>query len=336
MTEKERLKKLVKGKNTSQKIVRRALIILKYKEGKNKATIAKELSTRRPTVDLWIKRYNEEGITGLLKDASRTGRKPKIDQEIENKIVEATLYTKPRAATHWSTRTLAAEYGVSKMTIQRLWKKYNLRPHLINKFMLNNDHKFMEKVEDVVGLYINPPDKTLVFCVDEKSQTRALDRTRPSLPMKNGKAGTMTHDYKKHGTTSLFAALNTLEAKVIGKCFSKHTHKEFLSFLNLIDKQTPKDKDLHLILDNSETHKTESVKRWLKKNQRFNFHFIPASSSLLNMVERFFGVITDKRIRRGVFSSVKELEKAVRDFLQTHNEKSKIFKWTKDDGTIML
>ena len=335
MTEIEQLKKLVKGKNTAQKVVLRASIILRYKEGKNKVTIAKEVSTSRPTVDLWIKRYKEEGITGLLKDASRPGRKPKIDQKKENKIVEATLHTKPRAATHWSTRTLAAEHGVSKMTIQRLWKKYNLRPHLVKKFKISNDPKFMEKVEDVVGLYLNPPDKALVFCVDEKSQIQALDRTQPSLPMKKGKAGTMTHDYKRHGTTSLFAALNTLEGKVIGECYSKHTHKEFISFLNLIDKQTPKDKDLHLIMDNYGTHKTESVKRWLKKHPRFNFHFIPTSSSWLNMVERFFGVITDKRIRRGVFRSVKELETAIRDFLQAHNEKPKIFKWTKDAGTIM-
>ena len=335
MTEIEQLKKLVKGKNTAQKVVLRASIILRYKEGKNKVTIAKEVSTSRPTVDLWIKRYKEEGITGLLKDASRPGRKPKIDQEKENKIVEATLHTKPRAATHWSTRTLAAEHGVSKMTIQRLWKKYNLRPHLVKKFKISNDPKFMEKVEDVVGLYLNPPDKALVFCVDEKSQIQALDRTQPSLPMKKGKAGTMTHDYKRHGTTSLFAALNTLEGKVIGECYSKHTHKEFISFLNLIDKQTPKDKDLHLIMDNYGTHKTESVKRWLKKHPRFNFHFIPTSSSWLNMVERFFGVITDKRIRRGVFRSVNELEAAIRDFLQAHNEKPKIFKWTKDADTIM-
>ncbi|MCL5027533.1 MAG: IS630 family transposase [Bacteroidetes bacterium] len=335
MTEIERLKKLVKGKNTAQKVVLRASIILRYKEGKNKVTIAKEVSTSRPTVDLWIRRYKEEGIIGLLKDASRPGRKPKIDQEKENKIVEATLHTKPRAATHWSTRTLAAEHGVSKMTIQRVWKKYNLRPHLVKKFKISNDPKFVEKVTDVVGLYLNPPDKALVFCVDEKSQIQALDRTQPSLPMKKGRAGTMTHDYKRHGTTSLFAALNTLEGKVIGECYSKHTHKEFISFLNLIDKQTPKDKDLHLIMDNYGTHKTESVKRWLEKHPRFNFHFIPTSSSWLNMVERFFGVITDKRIRRGVFRSVKELETAIRDFLQAHNEKPKIFKWTKDAETIM-
>ena len=335
MTEIERLKKLVKGKNTAQKVVLRASIILKYKEDRNKLTIAKELSTSRPTVDLWIKRYEAKGIDGLLKDSSRPGRKPKIDQEKEKQILEATLHTKPQAATHWSTRTLAEKHGVSKMTIQRLWKKYNLKPHLIKKFKISNDPKFMEKVEDVVGLYLNPPDKALVLCVDEKSQIQALDRTQPSLPMKKGREGIMTHDYKRHGTTSLFAALNTLEGKVIGECYSQHTHKEFIKFLNLIDKQTPKDKDLHLIMDNYGTHKTEPVKKWLEKHPRFNFHFIPTSSSWLNMVERFFGVITDKRIRRGVFRSVKELETAIRDFLVTHNEKPKIFKWTKDAETIM-
>ena len=335
MTEIEQLKKLVKGRNTAQKIVLRASIILRYKEGGNKLSISKELSTSRPTVDLWIKRYEAKGIEGLLKDLSRPGRKPKIGQEKENQIVQATLHTKPQAATHWSTRTLAAEHGVSKMTIQRLWKKYNLKPHLVKKFKISNDPKFMEKVEDVVGLYLNPPDKTLVFCVDEKSQIQALDRTQPSLPMKKGRWGTMTHDYKRHGTTSLFAALNTLEGKVIGECYSKHTHKEFIKFLNLIDKQTPKDMDLHLIMDNYSTHKTEPVKKWLEKHPRFNFHFIPTSSSWLNMVERFFGVITDKRIRRGVFRSVKELETAIKDFLDAHNEKPKIFKWTKDAETIM-
>ncbi len=335
MTEIEKLKKLVRGKNTAQKVVLRASIILKYKEDKKKLAIAKELNTSRPTIDLWIKRYEEQGINGLLKDATRPGRKPKIDQEKENQIVETTLHSKPKTATHWSTRMLAEEQGVSKMAIQRIWKKYNLKPHLVKKFKISNDPKFMEKVEDVVGLYLNPPDKAIVLCVDEKSQIQALDRTQPSLPMKKGKKGTITHDYKRNGTTSLFAALNTLEGKVIGECYSKHTHKEFIKFLNLIDKQTPKDKDLHLIMDNYGTHKTEPVKKWLEKHSRFKFHFIPTSSSWLNMVERFFGVITQKRIRRGVFRSVKELERAIKDFLTAHNENPKIFKWTKDAETIM-
>jgi len=335
MTENEKLKKLVKGKNTAQKVVLRASIILAYKGNKKKSTIAKQLNTSRPTIDLWIKRYEEQGISGLLKDATRPGRKPKIEQEKENQIVEATLHTTPKSATHWSTRTLAKEQGVSKMAIQRIWRKYNLKPHLVKKFKISNDPKFIEKVEDVVGLYLNPPDKAIVLCVDEKSQIQALDRTQPSLPLKRGKKETITHDYKRNGTTSLFAALNMLGGKVIGECYSKHTHKEFIKFLNLIDKQTPKDKELHLILDNYGTHKTEQVKKWLEKHPRFNFHFIPTSSSWLNMVERFFGVITERRIRRGVFRSVKELETAIKDFLTTHNENPKIFKWTKDAGTIM-
>lgn len=335
MTEIEQLRKLAKGRNTAQKVVLRAKIILKYKEGKTKSAIANEIKTSRVTVDLWIKRYEEKAIEGLLKDASRPGRKPKIDQEKENQIVQTTLNSRPKAATHWSTRTLALEEGVSKMTIHRIWKKYNLKPHLVKKFKISKDPKFIEKVTDVVGLYLNPPDKAIVFCVDEKSQIQALDRTQPSLPMKKGKTGTMTHDYKRNGTTSLFAALNTLEGKVIGECYSRHTHKEFIKFLNLIDKQTPKDKDLHLVLDNYGTHKTEPVRKWLKKHPRFNFHFIPTSSSWLNMVERFFGVITEKRIRRGVFRSVKELETAIKDFLRAHNENPKIFKWSKDADTIM-
>lgn len=335
MKDKEQLDKLIKARNTQQKVVMRAKIVLLYLKGINKSAISKTLSIGRPTVYLWIRRYEKDEIQGILQDASRPGRKKQIDEEKEKQIVDATLKTKPKGATHWSTRTMAKQHGVSKMAVQRIWKKYNLKPHLVKKFKLSNDPKFVEKVIDVVGLYLNPPEKAIVFCVDEKSQIQALDRTQPSLPLKKGRANTMTHDYKRNGTTSLFAALNMLDGKVIGNCYQKHTHKEFLRFLIKIDKQTITNFDLHLIMDNYGTHKTNEVKNWLKKHPRFHFHFIPTSSSWLNMVERLFSEITNKMIRRGVFKSVEQLKNDITKFLDLHNENPKIYTWTKDADTII-
>ena len=266
MNEEEQLKKLISGRNTQQKVVMRAKIISLYLQNMNKSFISKTLSIGRPTVYLWIERYRNEGIQGLLRDASRPGRKKQIDEAKEKQIVDATLQTKPKAATHWSTRTMAAQFSVSKMAVQRIWKKYNLKPHLVKKFKLSTDPKFIEKVKDIVGLYLNPPEKAIVLCVDEKSQIQALDRTQPSLPLKKGRANTMTHDYKRNGTTSLFAALNMLDGKVIGECYDKHTHKEFIKFLNIINKQTPRGFDLHLVMDNYGTHDTIEVTNWLEKN----------------------------------------------------------------------
>ena len=335
MNELEEVKKLSNKKNIQHKIVLRAKIIMLNNENQSKNSIAKQLRISRPTVYLWIKRFEEGGIKSLLKDASRPGRKPKIDKEKEKQIVQATLHTTPKAATHWSTRTLAEEQGVSKMTIQRLWKKYNLKPHLVKKFKISNDPNFMEKLKDVVGLYLNPPEKAIVLSVDEKSQIQTLDRTQPSLPLKKGRANTMTHDYKRNGTTSLFAALNMLDGNVIGECYQRHTHKEFLKFLRIIDKQTDKNLDLHLIMDNYGTHKTDEVKKYLSKHPRLKFHFIPTSSSWLNMVERLFSEITNKMIRRGVFRSVEQLKNDINKFLEVHNENPKIYTWTKDADTIM-
>jgi len=277
--EKKSLIKLVKGRNTSQKVVLRAKIILSYDDGKKQETITKELSTNRKTVSKWLHRYASGGIESIMKDLPRKGRIPKITDEKEKELIETTLNKKPKGATHWSTRTMAKHMGVSKMTVQRLWKKYNIKPHLVKNFKISNDKNFVEKLRDVVGLYLNPPEKAVVISVDEKSQIQALDRTQPSLPLKKGRAGTMTHDYKRNGTTTLFAAMNVLNGKVIGECFPRHTHKEFLKFLKKIDKEISKELDLHIVIDNYSTHKKDEVNQWLKKHPRFKMHFIPTSSS---------------------------------------------------------
>ncbi|MDH3259043.1 MAG: IS630 family transposase [Deltaproteobacteria bacterium] len=331
----EKLLRLARGRNTAQKVVLRAKIVLKMMEGVKKKHIAEQLGTSRPTVNLWIQRYEEGGTEALLRDASRPGRKPKRSEGKEKVIVDATLHSKPANATHWSVRLMAEAQGVSRMAVHRIWRKYNLKPHLIRTFKISNDPSFVEKVKDIVGLYLNPPDKAMVLCIDEKSQIQALDRTQPGLPMKKGRAGTMTHDYKRHGTTTLFAALNILNGKVIGECMPRHRQDEFLKFLKKIDKETPKKLDLHLIADNYGSHKTEKVKMWLKKHPRFKMHFTPTSSSWINMVERFFSELTNKRVRRGVFRSVKELEMAVMDFVNKHNDNPKVFTWTKDANTIL-
>jgi len=335
-TEKQGLLKLIRGRNTKQKVVLRAKIVIKLSEGIQKINISKELGINRNTVYLWEKRYKTGGVNSILKDASRPGRKPKIDSDKKEAIIEATLHTKPKdGSQQWSVRQMALELGVSRMTVHRIWKGHNLKPHLVKQFKISNDPRFVEKLNDVVGLYLNPPQKALVICVDEKSQIQALDRIQPGFPMKRGRKGTMTHDYKRNGTTSLFAALSMLDGKVIGECYQKHTHKEFIKFLQLVDRKTPKELDLHMIMDNYGTHKTEDVKKWLKKHPRFRFHFIPTSSSWLNMVERFFSTITNKMIRRGSFNSVSALESAIQLFLTKHNEIPKLFKWTKDAETII-
>lgn len=333
--EREKLLRLARGRNTAQKVVLRAKIVLKVMEGLKKKHIAEQLGTSRPTVNLWIQRYEEGGTEALQIDAPRPGRKPKRSEEKEKVIVDATLHSKPANATHWSVRLMAEAQGVSRMAVHRIWRKYNLKPHLIKTFKISNDPNFIEKVKDIVGLYLNPPDKAMVLCIDEKSQIQALDRTQPGLPMKKGRAGTMTHDYKRHGTTTLFAALNILNGKVIGKCMPRHRQDEFLKFLKKIDKETPKKLDLHLIADNYGSHKTEKIKMWLKKHTRFKMHFTPTSASWINMVERFFSELTNKRVRRGVFRSVKELEMTVMDFVNKHNDNPKIFTWTKDANTIL-
>jgi transposase len=333
--ERDRLEFLSQAGKTPQKIAMRARIILLASEGVANNAIAKQLKICRPTVLLTRQKFEDNGVRGLLKDASRPGRNKLLSPEKEAQILKATLEEKPVAATHWSIRTLAKQQGVPYSTVQRVWRKHNLQPHRVKTFKISRDKNFVDKLRDVVGLYMSPPSKAIVFSVDEKSQIQALDRTQPGLPLKKGRCGTMTHDYKRNGTTTLFAALNMLDGSVIGECMSKHRSKEFIKFLNIIDKSTPAELDLHLILDNYGTHKTPKVKNWLKKHPRFHFHFIPTSSSWLNMIERWFKEITDKRIRRGVFKSVPDLIAAIDEYLDAHNSDPKIFKWSKDADTIL-
>lgn len=310
------------------RLVTRARLILLAASGMENQRIAQKLGVSRPTVQLWRERFLSLRVAGLKKDAPRPGRIPGMSDEKVKAIIDATLQTKPVNATHWSTRTMAMAQGVSRMAVQRIWKMYNLKPHRIKTFKVSRDKHFVEKVHDVVGLYLNPPDKALVLCVDEKSQIQALERTQPGLPLKKGRCETMTHDYKRHGTTTLFAALSMLDGKVIGECMPRHRHQEFIKFLQTIDKETPTDFALHIIVDNYATHKHARVKAWLKRHPRFHLHFIPTSSSWLNMVERWFREITDKRIRRGNFQNVKALIQVIKEYVSNHNQKPKIFKWS--------
>ena len=330
--QRKRLRFLAHSGRTPQKVARRARIVLLASEGVPNNAIAARLGTTRPTVLLWRERFRQRGAPGLLKDAPRPGRKKALSPEVVKQVVEATLHTRPRGATHWSTRTLAKTQGLSHMTVQRIWKQHGLQPHRVETFKLSRDPHFVEKLRDVVGLYLAPPDRALVLSVDEKSQIQALDRTQPGLPMKRGRCGTLTHDYKRHGTTTLYAALCLLDGKVIGQCLPRHRSREFLRFLTTIDQQTPADLAVHLIVDNSSTHKSPPVKRWLTRHPRFHLHFTPTSSSWLNLVERWFREITQKRIRRGSFASVKELLAAIQEYLDEYNQAPKRFVWTAGFG----
>jgi len=333
-TQKSELQSFARGRNTPHKMVVRARIVLLATEGMANNAIAKTLRVNRKTAIQWRERFAREGINGL-RDRSKPGRKPRLGAAVVQRVIETTLRGKPTDATHWSNRSLGKHLGLSKSAVQRIWNAHNLKPHLVRTFKLSNDKRFLEKMTDVIGLYLNPPENALVFCVDEKSQIQALDRTQPSLPLKKGRAGTMTHDYKRNGTTTLFAALNVLKGEVIGECMLRHRHQEFLKFLRKIDGTTPQDLDLHCIVDNYGTHKHPNVKAWLAKHPRFHFHFIPTSSSWLNLVERWFGEITRKRIRRGVFRSVQELEQAIREYIENNNKDPEPFVWTRKVEDIM-
>ncbi len=317
-----------RGRRVPFRLVQRARIIQMAANGIPGQRIAHDLDISRPTIQLWRERFLALRLEGLKKDAPRPGRLASIPDRTVRAVVEATLHTKPPAATHWSVRTMARAQGISRMAVQRIWTQHNLTPHLVKTFKISRDTHFVEKLYDVVGLYLNPPDKSLVLCVDEKSQIQALDRTQPGLPMKKGRCGTMTHDYKRNGTTTLFAAFSMLDGKVIGDCMSRHRHQEFIRFLNKIDVETPSALDLHIIVDNYATHKHPRVTSWLRRHPRFHLHFIPTSSSWLNMVERWFRDITDKRIRRGSFSNVPELIAAIKEYLDNHNQNPRIFTWT--------
>jgi transposase len=329
-----RLERLVRDRNTPQKVVWRARIVLLASDGLTAEAIAAAVGKSLLTVRRWRHRFVAKGVDGLLKDATRPSRVKPLPPEKIKQVVHMTLHAKPPNATHWSVRSMAKAAGISYSSVQRIWHAHGLKPHRVDTFKVSRDKNFATKVEDVVALYLNPPDRALVLCVDEKSQIQALDRTQPGLPMKKGRAGTMTHDYKRNGTTTLFAALNMLDGKVIGTCMPRHRHREFLRFLKLIDHRTPPGLDLHLIVDNYATHKTPAVKRWLKTNPRFHLHFTPTSASWLNMVERFFAEITRNRIRRGAFKSVAELKSAIMEYLENHNVDPKPFVWTKSAGQI--
>ena len=325
----------VRARKTPQRTVLRAQICLMASEGRSNNAIAKELGTSRTTVILWRRRFRENKCLGISSDAPHGVSPRRLDPRKEKAIVEATLHSKPPDATHWSTRSMAHSQGVSKSTVQRIWDAHGLQPHRVETFKLSKDKRFVEKLTDVVGVYLNPPDKAVVMCIDEKSQIQALNRTQPGLPMKPGRCGTMTHDYKRNGTTCLFAALNVLEGKVIGACFPRHRHVEFLKFLRTIDREVPKELDIHAILDNYGTHNHPKVRAWLANHQRFHLHFTPTSSSWLNLVERWFGEITRKRIRRGSFNSTQELIQAIDDYIKITNENPMPFVWTKKVDAVL-
>jgi len=333
--DRDTLMQWLRAPSTPQGVALRASIVLLAADGVANSAIASRLSVSRPTVILWRERFEAGGPQALTEIKEGRGRKASIPRAKIEAIVEDTLKGKPEDATHWSTRAMAKRHGVSHVFVKQVWDAVGLKPHLVRSFKLSNDPLFLEKLRDVVGLYLNPPENALIFSVDEKSQIQALDRTQPSLPLARGKRQTMTHDYKRNGTTTLFAAFDVLKGEVIGSCMGRHRHQEFLRFLKTIDARTNADLDVHCIVDNYQTHKHPSVQRWVKRHPRFRFHFIPTSSSWLNLVERWFGEITRKRIRRGAFSSVRELEAAIYQYIEHHNKHPRPFVWTKSVDEIV-
>jgi transposase len=328
-SQREVLTRLSRSTIAAHREVQRARALLLASDGEPNTAIGERVGVSPTTVKSWRERFEGDGLKGLGGVRAGRGRKPSIPPKKIEAIVHATLHeTPPSGETHWSCRSMAKAQGVSPATVQRVWSARNIKPHRVKTFKLSNDKRFEEKLIDIVGLYLNPPEKAVVLCMDEKSQIQALDRTQPSLPLKPGRAGTMTHDYKRNGTTTLFAALEVLTGKVIGRCMARHRHQEFLKFLRTIDREVPKGLQIHLILDNYSTHKHENVKKWLTKHPRFHLHFIPTSSSWLNMVERWFGKLTDKAIRRGVFHSVPDLIAAIETHLNANNDNPQPFVWT--------
>lgn len=313
---------------TPQQVALRCRIVLSAAEGVSVDDLAARLETNRKTVMLWRNRFEKEGLEALWEVAPGRGRKSTYGAEKIQSIIDATLRSKPKGMTHWSCRLMGEAQKVSKSTVSNIWRSHNLKPHRVKTFKLSRDARFLEKLTDVVGLYLNPPQQAIVLCVDEKSQIQALDRTQPGLPIKKGRCGTMTHDYKRNGTTTLFAALEVLSGRVIGQCHERHRNEEFLRFLRRLDREFPGKTPLHLVLDNYGTHKHANVRAWLQRHPRFVCHFVPTSSSWLNLVERWFGELTSKRIRRGSFASVPELKQAIDEFLTAWNENPKPFVWT--------
>ena len=335
-SQREVLGRLAKSRTAPAREVARARALLLAADGEPNTTIGDRVGVSPTTVKTWRDRFAQDGLKGLGGVRAGRGRKPRISQAKVAEIVRATLHDKPPGAeTHWSCRTMAKAQGISPATVQRIWSARDIKPHKIKTFKLSNDKRFEEKLVDVVGLYLNPPEKAVVLCMDEKSQIQALDRTQASLPIKKGRAGTMTHDYKRNGTTTLLAALDVLTGKVIGQCLPRHRHEEFLKFLRTIDAEVPTGLQVHLILDNYSTHKHANVNKWLAKHPRFHLHFIPTSSSWLNMVERFFGKLEDKALRRGVFKSVPDLIAAIEAYLAATNDDPTPFVWTATADSIL-
>jgi transposase len=335
LEERKKLERLQRARSSPIRLQERASIILLASKGLRNQEIARQMGQDKMKVGRWRNRYYQFGLIGIMKDKSRPGRIPPVSLSLRSKIVKMTLEQKPVGRTHWSRTSMAKEGGVSPSTVGRIWKAHGLKPHRISTFKLSNDKNFQEKLEDIVGLYLNPPENAIVLSCDEKSQIQALDRTQPGLPLKKGRGQTMTHDYKRNGTTSLFAAMNTLSGKIIGTCMKKHRHQEWISFLNLIRNDSPKNKQIHIICDNYATHKHPKVKAWLKRNSRFHVHFTPTSSSWLNMIERFFRDITVNRIRRGVFKNVEEVTSAIEQYIASHNKNPKPFIWTAKASDIL-
>lgn len=329
------LEQVIRQGRTPQKVASRARVVLMLANHEPPSSVALALRISRMTVRRWADRFVRDGVPGLLRDASRPGRRKRISAEHVQAIVEATLRTRPPAATHWSSRTLAKAQGVSDGTIRKIWRQHGLQPHRVGRFKLSTDPRFVEKLRDVVGLYLHPPDKAVVFCVDEKSGIQALDRTRPVLALSRRVPERQTHDYVRHGTTTLYAALRVVDGVVIGECRRRHRTKEFVAFLRRLDRATPAGQALHLILDNLSAHKSPPVRGWLARHPRVQVHFVPTSSSWLNLVERWFLEITRTRIRRGTFTSVPALERAIHQYLDHYNEQPKPFIWTKDADTIL-
>jgi transposase len=324
-----------RARSMPARLVERARIVLRAAEGLQDQQIAAELSITPEKAARWRNRFLEGGLVALQKDAPRPGGPRTITDLRILQVVEKTTQEKPNNSTHWSTRTMAAAVGLSEASIRRIWHAHGLKPHLVRTFKLSNDPQFVEKLEAIVGLYLNPPEHAIVLCADEKSQIQALDRTQPGLPLKKGRCGTMTHDYKRNGTATLFAALNTHDGTVISMCDDRHRHQEWLRFLRVIDEVTPSEKVLHLILDNYATHKHPRVQKWLARHPRFHIHFTPTSSSWLNMVERFFRDLTQNRLRRGVFRDVEELITAIGTYIDKHNDRPKPFIWTAKAADIL-
>lgn len=333
--ERQQLNQWVAAHGTPQQVVLRCRIVLSAAAGSNNVAIGAELGVDVKTVALWRTRFAQAGPQGMWEIAPGRGRKPTHGPQKINAIVEATLHTRPEGLTHWSCREMAKVQGVSKSLVNDVWRAHNLKPHLTKSFKLSRDAHFLEKLTDVVGLYLNPPEQAIVLCVDEKTQIQALDRTQPGLPLKKGRLGTMTHDYKRNGTTCLFAALELLQGKVIGQCYGRHRHQEFLKFLRCLDREFPGPVPLHLVIDNYGTHQHPNVQAWLKRHRRFKLHFTPTSGSWLNLVERWFAELTQKAVRRGSFASVADLEAAIAEFLAAWNHSPKPFVWTATVDSIM-